>query len=78
MNVREILAQRLRQRRLELGLKQTLLAQKVYFATSAPISAYERQLTEPRLDTLYLLAKALHCSVDWLMGLTDDKKGGIR
>jgi len=77
MNVRETVAKRLRQRRLELGLTQTRLAEKIYFATSAPISAYERQAAEPRLDTLCLLSKALHCSVDWLMGLTNSK-GGIR
>ena len=76
MNVRETFSQRLRQRRLELGLTQKALAAQVYIAWTA-ISSYERGAGTPCLETLPLLSKALRCSIDWLVGLTNSK-GGIR
>lgn len=61
---------RLKDRRLALGLKQEDLARQLNL-TQAQISKYERGESEPPADILYVLAKVLDTSSDYLLGLSD-------
>lgn len=77
--------ERLNQIMSERGLKQKDILDKAepYFTNQVKISKsdlsqYVSGKTEPRSDKLYILAKALNVSEQWLLGYddeaTDDKK----
>lgn len=77
--------ERLNQIMSERGLKQKDILDKAepYFTSEVKISKsdlsqYVSGKTEPRSDKLYILAKALNVSEQWLLGYdddsTDDKK----
>lgn len=77
--------ERLNQIMSERGLKQKDILDKAepYFTNEVKISKsdlsqYVSGKTEPRSDKLYILAKALNVSEQWLLGYdddsTDDKK----
>ncbi|MDR1978838.1 MAG: helix-turn-helix domain-containing protein [Synergistaceae bacterium] len=67
----DMIGDRIRKRRNDLGLSGIELANLV--GISQPyISAIEREIRQPSLDILLLLARALGTSVSYLLGETDD------
>jgi len=67
---------RIRKRRKQLKLSQEELAARVG-TTQKQISNYERGTAEPGTDRLYMIAKELEVSTDWLYCLTDFMKPSI-
>jgi transcriptional regulator with XRE-family HTH domain len=63
---------RIRQLREELGLKQLELANKVGL-TEAAISMYERNKRQPDYSILAKFAEIFDCSVDYLLGITNNR-----
>ena len=62
---------RIKELRNEKGLTQKQLAEKIY-STDKNIWAYESQVAVPPLDTLIKLADFFNCSLDYLVGRSDD------
>jgi transcriptional regulator with XRE-family HTH domain len=63
---------RLKERREQLGITQETLAAQVGMSQNF-ISRLENDATySPGADVLLRLARALHCSIDWLVGLYDE------
>ena len=62
---------RIKELRIEAGLTQTELAAKLGFNQTA-IGKYERSELEPNIETLKKLSKIFECSIDYLLGWTDD------
>lgn len=58
-------ASRLKERREELNLSQTALAEQLGI-TKAAISNYENEISSPKADILYSLFKALNCDANYL------------
>ena len=69
-------ADRIRQRRLELGLTQLELAKRLGFSTKAAVSKIERQGDKVTLKNVEKFALALHCAPAYLMGWSDEKYDG--
>ncbi len=67
------LQNRLKQLREEAGLKQKDIAPKLNISTSA-YGFYEQNKRTPDANMLVDLAKIFDVSLDYLMGLSDDKK----
>lgn len=65
---------RMRQSREDLNLTQDDLAERAGIEV-LQIWRYESGKTKPKTDMLVKIAKALHVSADYLLGLTDDPKG---
>lgn len=66
------LGQRIRQRRDMLGMSQQQLADLTRMKQNI-ISRLEHDLTpNPGVDVLKRLARALRCSIDWLVELYDE------
>lgn len=63
--------QRIRNARKKAGMTQTELAQKLNIPFQS-ISQWERDLRNPKLDTIQRIAKALHVSPAYLMGWEND------
>ena len=63
--------ERLRTLRIESGLTQKQLAQKLN-STNKNIWAYENGLATPPIDVLNSYADTFNVSVDYLLGRTDD------
>lgn len=76
----ECLAKRLRERRESLGLSQDELADLMrnQNATRAQISHYECNRRTPAAAAIKDLAKALKCSSDWLLGLSETDRANDR
>ncbi len=73
----ETLSKRIKERRNYLKLSQEELA----FSSGADqgqISLYERGRSSPSAETLGALAKSLHTTTDWLLGLTNDPDRPLR
>lgn len=66
-------ADRIRQRRLELGLTQLELAKRLGFSTKAAVSKIECQGDNVTLKNVEKFAYALHCAPAYLMGWSDEK-----
>lgn len=66
-------ADRIRQRRLELGLTQLELAKRLGFSTKAAVSKVECQGDNVTLKNVEKFALALHCAPAYLMGWNDEK-----
>lgn len=64
-------AKKLKKLRNELHLTQKELADKLNMQNTA-ISKYELGERKPDIDTLNLIADFFHCSIDYLIGKTDD------
>lgn len=62
---------RIRELRIEQTLTQKELAQKIY-STDKNIWAYENNVATPPLETLIKLADFFNCSIDYLIGRSDD------
>ncbi len=69
----EIIGQRIKELRIEKGLTQSQLAQRLWLTTSA-VSAYESFTRLPSLDILVKLAYIFNVSTDYLLGRNDSKK----
>lgn len=67
------LGKRIRQRRLEKNWSQTTLGEECGCGCTE-ISQYEIGTIEPRAFKLYALTRALECSADWLLGLSEVKE----
>jgi len=75
----KVLAQRIRQRRLELGLRQADLARALHTSPQS-VSKWERGSNDPDLIHLPGLARLLQVTVDWLLAVdsgTSDEAGSI-
>ncbi|MBU3109351.1 helix-turn-helix domain-containing protein [Clostridium gasigenes] len=66
----DIVANRIRERRKILSLTQKELG-SIVNATEFTISKWERNYSNPDLESILLLAIALDCSTDYLLGNTD-------
>ena len=64
------LAERIKELRLENGLTQKQLAKVIHVKKSA-IGNYENYLRTPSLDLIILLADFFDCSIDYLVGRVD-------
>jgi transcriptional regulator with XRE-family HTH domain len=66
------LGTRVRERREAIGMTQQDVAEKTGIQQTL-ISRIERGVNaNPHADVLLRLARALHCSIDWLVGLYDE------
>ena len=66
------LSVRLKQLRLDKQLRQEQVARLVGVSKGA-ISAYETDIRQPSYDVLIRLANLYRVSVDYLLGITDDR-----
>lgn len=62
----------LRMLRLERRLSQ-MQVQKDTGINQGELSKYERSQTRPTMENLLILASYFHTSLDYLMGLTDER-----
>lgn len=62
---------RLKELRLENGLRQKDVAEKIGVCT-ASYGFYENWINKPDPETLVKLAKLYNVSIDYLLGITDD------
>ncbi|MBQ7643189.1 MAG: helix-turn-helix transcriptional regulator [Clostridia bacterium] len=62
---------RLKELRTDKGLTQKQLAEKLILSKNI-ICEYEKGRSEPNIDTLIKLADLFDCSIDYLVGRTDD------
>nr|WP_314639714.1 helix-turn-helix transcriptional regulator [uncultured Olsenella sp.] len=68
----ESFGDRVRRLRIESGLSQNELAERVMVSQSN-ISAYEGNRQEPRKTQLILLAKTFGVSLDYMCGVSDTR-----
>ena len=64
---------RLKNLREEYGMTQQELADKL-FLTQKTINSYERGRTQPNMETLCKLSDIFDTSIDYLLGLTNERK----
>lgn len=62
---------RIRELRIEKGWTQQTLAEKLHVSNKT-VSAYETNGTTPPLDILIQMADVFSCSIDYLIGRSDD------
>lgn len=73
MNKKLTVGERIKARRLDLGLSQEDLARRMGLKNRATVCHAERDTGEQMTSkTLENYARALHCSPVYLMGMTDD------
>ena len=65
--------QRLKMARKDAGLSRQDLADVIGITVNG-FGLYETDLREPSLKTLVKIARRLHVSLDWLIGLTEDEQ----
>lgn len=65
-------AQRLKELRLEKGLSQQELAEKLNISGKT-VSGYENNVSQPNLDLLIEMARLFNVSVDYILGLSNVK-----
>ena len=70
--VRDITAMRIRDRRIELGMTQDELAMKAGYNGRSSINKIEREARNVPLERIAMIAKALRCSPEYLMGWDTD------
>ena len=63
--------ERIRELRTEKNLTQKDLAEKLG-TTQRTISTYEKEITEPNIKALFLMANLFQVSIDYLLGREDD------
>ena len=66
-------ADRIKNRRLELGLTQLEVAKRLGLSTKAAVSKVEKQGDNVTLKSVEKFALALHCAPAYLMGWSDEK-----
>ena len=67
----DVFGMRLRERRKQLDMKQHTLAQQMGVAQGWISEIEHGRQTRLEADTVYRFAKALGCSADYLMGLSE-------
>ena len=72
-------ADRIKNRREELGLSQDALAKRLGLKSRSSITRIEKSGNDVSLNDLYRIARALDCSTNYLMGWKDgfDPEAGI-
>ncbi|MDR2354079.1 MAG: helix-turn-helix transcriptional regulator [Deltaproteobacteria bacterium] len=71
LSTNRVFPERLRQRRLDLGLTLKEVSDSIGKTLNA-VSFYERGDRQPRLSDLVALAKALSCDPAWLLGVKEE------
>lgn len=71
--VRDITAQRIRERRLEIGMTQLELAIQSGYSGRSSINKIEKDARNVPLDRLTKIAEALRVSPDYLMGWDEEE-----
>lgn len=69
----QILCERLKKLRVQLGFTQQQVADKLNISRTA-VGKYEVGVAYPDTEKLVMLAKIYGCSVDYLLGLSDNIK----
>lgn len=64
--------ERIRQRRLELGMTQKELAEKLGYSTKTTVAAIEAGRNELRQAKIQAIAEVLDCDPLWLIGLSNE------
>ena len=62
-----MIGNRLKQLREKKGLKQEVLAKKLGI-TQQMVSLYEKNISEPDIETIKKLSEIFNCSIDYLLG----------
>ena len=75
--LRKLIGSRAKQRRLELGLKQPYVAEKMGVATSTVLRYEAGTIDNTKKLVLDGLSEALHVSVEWLKGETEELNSDI-
>ncbi|WP_164508979.1 helix-turn-helix domain-containing protein [Clostridium rectalis] len=75
-NTNNILGERIKKRREELGLTMEDLAVKIGVSKSS-IYYLENGTNKPRLDTLQQISEQLHCSISYLIGEDEIKEDSL-
>lgn len=70
--VRDVTAQRIRERRIEIGMTQLELAIQSGYSGRSSINKIEKDARNVPLDRLTKIAEALRVSPDYLMGWDDE------
>ncbi len=65
-----VIAQRIKELRLECGMTQTELS-KAVGCTQSMVARWEKEECEPTATAIVKLAEALGCSCDYLLGKSD-------
>lgn len=65
-------ADRIKMRRLELGLSQDELAKRMGYSTKSAVSRTENSGDKVGTNRIKAFAKALNCPVSYLMGFDDE------
>ena len=63
---------RIKQRRTQLGVRQATLAKAINCKNNGSVSRLERGLSRLSVENLFNVSKILRCSVEYLLGATDD------
>jgi transcriptional regulator with XRE-family HTH domain len=71
-NMQNLISKRLMERRKEIGYSRKQLGDMVHVSESM-IYRYETERNDPTAEMVYLLAKALSTSADYLLGLSEGK-----
>ncbi len=75
--LRKLIGSRAKQRRVELGLNQPYVAEKMGVATSTIVRYEAGTIDNTKKLVLEGLSEALHVSVEWLKGETEEYKTDI-
>ena len=75
--LRKLIGSRAKQRRVELGLKQPYIAEKMGVATSTIVRYEAGTIDNTKKLVLEGLSEALHVSVEWLKGETEEYETDI-
>lgn len=67
---------RIRELRMEKGLKQAWLASKLHLTQTA-VSNYELGTRDPSVETILELCEIFNCSADYLLGRTTERNTSI-
>ena len=70
-------AERIKQRRKDLGLRAEDVAERIGVSRSTMFRYENGEIEKLPINHLVPIAKALHTSVDYLMGWTEDEKEPI-
>ena len=67
----KIVAERIKSLRLEKGIGQNLLAEKID-VSNASISYWENAKQEPSVEVVFKMAEFFNVSADYILGLKDE------
>ncbi|MCM1363588.1 MAG: helix-turn-helix domain-containing protein [Faecalibacterium sp.] len=70
---KEKFANNLKKERIKKGLNQNQIAKELE-TTQTTIAKYENGKLEPKIENIGKIADILECSIDYLMGRTENKE----